>query len=273
MLVALQPRTFQSEMVLQFFLGQLAQVFAQDFSGRTFGDRVEKDDAASETLVRRQPSCDKVLDRLRLDARARRHNVGSRVFLHVHCDTDNGGVRNVFGFEKQIFEFRRCDLEPIHLDQFLFTINDIKDAVGLDIAYIAGAQPSVRREGLGGGGRVAPITSEDIGPAHPKLAAFTKADFAAISLDDFGLDIGTEFADTRDARIVEGPPCRSHRGFTLAPSLTNSDRAGGIDGQLRFVLEFFAKRRAADETVLDRRQIIIFHEGRFGEEHGNGWDK
>lgn len=64
---------------------------------------------------------------------------------------DDGGVGDAGVGDEEGFEFGGGDLEALVLDQFLDAVDDVEPAVGVGVLDVAGGEPAVGVDHVGGG--------------------------------------------------------------------------------------------------------------------------
>ena len=73
-------------------------------------------------------------------------DVGDRHLTTALVGTaDDGGVDDRWVLDEDRFDFGRCDLEGVDLDQILEPVDDNDRAGVVDVAEITGADPAVER--------------------------------------------------------------------------------------------------------------------------------
>ena len=148
---------------------------------------------------------------------------------------DHGGVGHVGVFEEHCFELGRCHLEAVVLDQLLDPPDDEQVPVGVDAGEIAGVQPAVGVDGLGGRGGVVEVSGHHLWSPHEQLADLVDTECSAFVVDDerFGVRhghaAGARFHVGQDRRVAH----RAELGHAERLVHRAADAVGDLGGQLR----------------------------------------
>jgi hypothetical protein len=93
------------------------------------------------------------------------------------------------------FKFCRRDLEALVLDQLLDAIGDVKVAIGVLVADVAGLEVSIVCERISSALGVVVVSLEDIRTLDPKLTDLARGNLLIIRADVFGRLVGQESAN------------------------------------------------------------------------------
>ena len=125
-----------------------------------------------------------------------------------------------------LFDFGRVDVEARHQDHVLLAVDDAHVAALVHDADVAGLEPAVRAEHLGGFLRSLPVAGHHLWAADADFAAFTDGLVAPVVIADGDLGAGDRQADRAGEIVQVQPVGGGHRGgFGQAVTLT--DRAAG----------------------------------------------
>jgi hypothetical protein len=127
--------------------------------------------------VRREPAGHVVHDLLLGDLRARRaddERLGQLLAAGLVAHADDGGVGDLRVADEHGLELGRGHLVALVLDQLLDAVDHGVAAVLVDDRDVAGVQPALVVEGVGGGGRVVQVALHHLRAAHPQLAALAR---------------------------------------------------------------------------------------------------
>ena len=100
-------------------------------------------------------------------------------------DADHRSVGHRRVGEQERLELGRWDLEALVLDELLEPVDDEEVSLVVDVADVAGVEPSVVVDGVRGRGRVVQVARHHLRTAHPDLAVQIDADrLAVLRVDD-----------------------------------------------------------------------------------------
>ena len=144
-------------------------------------------------------------------------------------------------------------LPPGGDDDVLFAAGDLDEAVGVDLADVAGVQPAVD-DRLAGRLLVLVVPLEDVGALDEDLAV----------VGDLHLAAGEGFADRADLEVVGGGDRRRGRGLGHPPALEH-EHAGGVEEAQDLGVDRGGagdrEAQIAAEEVADFREHLLVGEG------------
>ena len=180
---------------------------------------------------------------------------------------DDGGVDDVGMLEQDLL-----DLDAVHVlaaadDHVLGPVDEVEEAVGVEAADVAAAEPPLGRDRLRVRLRPVPVAAQhDRRPAQPDLAGLADGHVGAVLVDD------------PDLHRRHGPAHRVGMGGVVVADVRGRDRrrlgeaVGGGEGllDLREALpdplhELGRGRGAAVAGPDDRRQVVVVEVGRLDE--------
>jgi hypothetical protein len=200
-----------------------------------------------------------------------KHHVSPRIFLSLNRNTHDADVGYILMFHQHSLQFRRRDLISFHFNEFLLPIHDVEMPRLINITYITGLQPAIRRQRLPRRLLIPPIPLHDIRRADPQLASLPNSHFPLPTLiHNLRLAIRQQFPHTRTrADVIRMPAHRRARRFRHAPSLLQI-HLSGREQRVYFARHGVSKRCRAAAGVADGRQVVGFYGGVFGERDGDG---
>ena len=158
--------------------------------------------------------------------------------------------------QQQRLEFGRRDLEALELDQLLDPIDDRQVAVLVDEADIAGMQPAVVVDRVGGCLRVIEVPLHHLRSTHPQLADTTHVLVVAV-LHVHDPTLGVRHGDTAGAGLEPAHPgdmgYRTQLGHSKALHHLAVDPVRGLLG------EFCAERCGSGENLREAGEIESVH--------------
>ena len=135
-----------------------------------------------------------VVGAFRVPAVAPDHRGGDEFAAVFVFGAEDGDLGDAGMAEKRVFDFGGIDFPAGEDDHVLFAVGDEEAVVGVEVADVAGQEPSVGEEVLGGGFGAVPVALGDGGAAEGDFAGFA-AGF---------LGGGVEFVDDLDLGEADG---------------------------------------------------------------------
>ena len=109
---------------------------------------------------------------------------------------DHGGIGDLGMGEQQRLELGGWDLEALVLDELLEPVDDVEVAVGVDVADVAGVQPTVIVDRGLRGGVVVQVALHHLWASNPHLAVLVDTERRpGDRIDDVDLGVGDRDAD------------------------------------------------------------------------------
>ena len=187
----------------------------------------------------------------------------------------HGGLRDGRVLVEHLLDLARVHVEPAAQDHVLRAVHDVVVARGIAPGEVAGAEPAVLGDGLGGGLRLAPVALHHVLPADPHLA---QGLLIALGHDGPVRRHQLQFAPADGAsdrarlmRLTRMVEARDRGGLGQAVALEDL----AVEGGLEAAQQLHGQGRSAGDAQAQAGQVLrmVLGRGQHGPVHGGHADE